>query len=113
MKRLLPVLLFISTIASAQQTLPFSPQTTATISASGTSANAAISGPSPQVVIHNSGAVTAFIKFGADSSVAATTSDYPVLAGATEVLSKGAAAYVAAITAGTAATVYVTSGSGQ
>lgn len=91
----------------------FSPYVTATISASTTSANKAVWQSSPQVVIHNATSVTVFIKFGTDDSVAATTADYPILAGATETLTKRDASYVAAITASGSGSVYVTSGTGE
>jgi len=86
---------------------------TVTLSGTTTSSNAAISaGLSNSIVaVRNSGAVTVFVKFGNDNTVAATTSDTAISAGETVYLAKGQEQdYVAVRTASSTATVYATPG---
>lgn len=69
-----------------------------------------------QVRIFNAGPSTAFIAFG-DSAVEAAVTDYPVPAGAIEVVTmqnpdKAQITHAAAITAASTATVYLTTGDG-
>lgn len=97
--------------------LPFSPQPagTVTVSVTTTTGNAAISAGSglSQVAIKNAGAAAAFIKFGADNTVEATTSDFPILPGESNLLTKSEAhTYIAAITGSSTTTLYVTPGAG-
>jgi hypothetical protein len=84
---------------------------TATISATTVTARAAVDQHSNSARVVNAGTATAFLKFG-DSTVEATTTDMPILSGATETFTKGAATHIAAITASGTATVYLTSGEG-
>jgi len=97
--------------------LPFSPQPagTVTISVSTTSAATAISAGSglSQVAIKNAGDNTAFIKFGTDNTVEATSSEFPILPGESNLLTKSEAhTYIAAITGSSTTTLYVTPGAG-
>lgn len=64
------------------------------------------------VRVVNAGASMAFIHFTKDPAYVATTGNMPIAAGATETFTKGAASYVAAITASGTATVYFTVGEG-
>lgn len=66
---------------------------------------------SPTALVQNTGAVTAYVRFGI-STVVATTSDYPVLAGQSIAFSVGSGTYMAAITASGSAALLVTTGSG-
>lgn len=100
-------------LVAAQQSTVFTPGTTSNMTASSVSANVAISANAPSLVISNEGAVTVYVKFGADSTVVATTSDLPILAGSVQVFGKGGASYVAAVTASSTAKVYFTPGYGQ
>lgn len=97
---------------------PFSPApATATISATTSTANVKVADGSGerQVRIFNAGSSTAFLAFGKDNTVAATTTGMPIGAGAIEVISiqpDGTALWAAAITASGTATIYLTPGSG-
>lgn len=94
---------------------------TATVSATTTSAtaggNLAHWRTHPQLQVANAGPDTAFVAWGLvtelpSGTITATTTDYPVLAGSTVVLTKGAADLVAVVTGSGTATVYLTPGSG-
>lgn len=66
------------------------------------------------VIVFNEGPSTAFVKFGSSTVTAAVASGHPIAAGASEVFSVNATAntHLAAITAASTATLYVTSGAG-
>lgn len=99
----------------------FSPTDDATASISVTTSTAASAlkkagGGAFQLRILNDGSATAFIAFGA-SGVEAAVTDYPVPAGAIEVITiqnpdKDPVTHAAAITASGTATVYLTTGDG-
>ena len=95
---------------------PFTPGgPSASVSATTSTGRAAITrGSSQQVMVSvAAGGQTAFIKFGDDTVVAATT-DTPVPAGAQKVFSVAPdVTHIAAITASSTATVYATPGNGQ
>jgi hypothetical protein len=98
---------------------PFAPVgATVNVAASGTTGSVALTSigemqGSRTVRVANSGSVAAWIAFGGSSVTAAAASGIPVLGGETVVLEVSPkATHVAAITGGTAATVYFTSGKG-
>jgi hypothetical protein len=84
---------------------------TATLAVTTTTARVAIDQYSSNVRVVNDGANTAFIAFG-DVTVASTTSRMPIRSGATEVFTKGAYGFVAALTATGTTNLYFTSGEG-
>jgi len=87
-----------------------------TIAANGTSASAALAstGASSPIattaVIQNLGSAIAYVELGASSVVATTTGSYPVQPQQTAVLAIRNAGYAAAITAGSAVSVSVSTG---
>lgn len=87
------------------------PGTSTSIAATGTTASAALSATSPQVRVYNSGTVAAFIRFGKGAQTAVAT-DMALAPGAVENFGKLDADTIAAITGGTAATIYIISGTG-
>jgi hypothetical protein len=58
---------------------PFRPAGTSALSTSTTSASILLAGGGDSVLVTNAAASIAFIRFGSDSSVTATTADLPVL----------------------------------
>lgn len=103
--------------------IPFQPTDGATVNIAATvaSGNVLVSSGAPQgriqVSITNAGTATAFVKFGKDNTVAATTTkDVPVLGGQMRILSATLDAdgtlYAAAIMASGTATIYFTLGVG-
>ena len=88
---------------------------TVNISASNSSGNVQVrsaNGSSRHCRFFNAGTVTVFVEFGETNSVVATTSaSMPIAAGSTEVISCRFP-YVAAITAASTATLYITPGEG-
>jgi hypothetical protein len=88
------------------------PGKTVSISATGTSASASIPAEAPEVRIHNPGPATVFVRWGVGAQTAVVT-DMPVAVGGVEVFTKNAADTIAAITAGTAVTLYITPGVGE
>lgn len=94
-------------------TLAFAPGTTTAISASGTTANGALTGTGTTVRIDNASGQRAFFKFGIGSTTA-TTSDTPMEAGVTEVFTRdpNTATNIAVILATGSGTVYATVGEG-
>ncbi len=62
-------------------TQPFRPVGTASLTAGATSSAVALAGGGESVVVTNTAGTLAFVRFGADPSVAATTADMPVLPG--------------------------------
>lgn len=86
---------------------------TVNLAAGVTSGNIALEPNASAVRVMNTGAGLAHIHFGYDNTVVATTAtSMPLAAGATEVFTKGAASYVAAITPSGSATLYFTAGEG-
>jgi hypothetical protein len=63
------------------------------------------------VRVYNSGTVAVFMQCGDVTVTATTTTSLPILPGTAELIGCGQQ-YVAAITAGTAATIYLTPGNG-
>lgn len=58
---------------------PFRPSGTVGVTATTTSANIALTGGGDTVVVTNPSTSLAYVRFGSDSTVAATTGDMPVL----------------------------------
>lgn len=120
MKKYLLILFlaFMPLVAWAQtSSLPIHPTTTITVSVSNSASSATLvpqaSISSWQIELQNSGSVTAFCTFGG-STVSATTSNYPVLAGVDKVVTVDQDhKYISCITASSTTTVYVTGGIGQ
>ena len=83
---------------------------TSSISASTTSGRVALQGTGKAVRIYNAGLVPVFIQMG-NSSVAATTSNVPIAAGAVEVFGlNNNITHIAAIVASSTSAVYLTRG---
>lgn len=92
----------------SRQIFPFAPGATSTLAASTTSASVSIDPYATAVRVLNAGSQLAFIRFAGT----ATTADLPIPSGATEVFTKNGAASIAAITAASTTTLYVTTGEG-
>lgn len=93
------------------------PASTKSISVASSSDKVAVSTAGCNAIrVMNNGTATAWVKFGADSTVAATVADdFPVGPGVTEVFTFGAEAatvYAAAIAAGSTGSIYFTPGNG-
>ena len=95
-------------------TSAFRPTGTVSISGGTTSANAALTGGGETVVVTNTSASLAFVRFGADSSVSATSADMPVLPNSRAVLAVNPLiAYAAVVLTAGSGTVYLTRGDGS
>lgn len=106
------LVLGIALAANAQS--PFQASgNTVTLSVTGTTARVAVATDSYNTVVRvfNSGTVPVFLACGDVTVVAVTTTSMPVAPGTVEVMGCGKG-YVAGISAGTAATVYLTPGAG-
>lgn len=68
-------------------TSPFRPTGTVSLSASTNSASVQLGGGGETVVVTNLAASLAYVRFGGDSSVSATTADMPVLPNSRAMLS--------------------------
>ena len=67
-----------------------------------------------QVRIYNAGSATAFVRFGTDTIEATTGAGMPIPSGQTEVFTMASTVtHMAAITASSTATLYVTTGYGE
>jgi hypothetical protein len=115
MKTLLAaVFLVLALIPSALAQSPFQASgNTVTLSVTGATARVAVAtdGYNTAIRVFNSGTVPVFLACGDVTIVAATTTSMPVAPGTVEVLGCGKG-YIAGISAGTAATVYLTPGAG-
>jgi uncharacterized membrane protein YjjP (DUF1212 family) len=77
---------------------PFRPTGTVSVSAGVNSANVALSGGGDSVVATNTTTSLAYIRFGSDPTVTASTSDMPILPGTRLILAVNSLiSYVAAI----------------
>ena len=93
---------------------PFRPTGTIGLSTGSISVNAPLIGGGDSVVVTNPSAILAFIKFGADPSVAASTSDMPVLPNSRVILSiNSLIGYVAAITPSGTGSILFSRGDGS
>lgn len=66
---------------------PFRPTGTVSVSVGDVSANVRLAGGGDLVVVTNTTSALAFVRFGSDATVAASSSDMPVLAGSRLILS--------------------------
>lgn len=97
---------------AAMSAFAFTAGSTQAIAATTTSANMVLGAAATGVLqIANTGTVVAFIALGT-SAQTATTASYPILPGATVVISGGSATNIAAMTATGTATLYVSRGTG-
>lgn len=112
-KRLALALAFLWSLPALAQQTPFV-RTGATVplSASGTTANAALGTSSPSVWVCNPGTTLAYINFGDSTITATSTAGIPLPAGVCGVLSSGGTTHIAAILASGTATITATPGTG-
>jgi len=95
-------------------TMPFRPTGTVSLTAGTTSASLALAGGGESVVVTNITASLAYIRFGADPSVAATTADMPVLPNARVMLGVNSLiGYAAAVLVSGSGTLLLTRGDGS
>lgn len=107
----LPATLSTEQIA-AMSAFNFTAGSTQAINATTTSANTVLgAAASGALQIANTGTVVAFVALGTSAQTASTTS-YPVLPGATVVISGGGATNIAAMTPSGTATLYISRGTG-
>lgn len=109
----LPFMLLLSPIVAAQTA--FQPGgNTVTLSVTGASARVQVQPAgtgNPNIRVYNAGTVAVFLSCGDVAVTAATATGMPVAPGSVEIIHCGQT-YVAGISGGTAATVYLTPGSG-
>ena len=105
--------LFLSPSLCIAQTAFQSAGGTVTLSVTGTTSRVQVrTGPtSANIRVYNSGTVAVFLVCGDVAAVATTATGLPIAPGSVEVLGCNQQ-YIAGISAGTAATVYLTAGSG-
>ncbi|MGC8474767.1 MAG: hypothetical protein ACP5NP_00295 [Acetobacteraceae bacterium] len=89
-------------------TQPFRPSGTVSLAAGSASTSVALAGGGETVVVTNTAAALAYVRFGADPSVSASARDMPVLPGARVMLAANPLiTYAAAIlSAGTGAVLF-------
>jgi hypothetical protein len=93
---------------------PFRPTGTISISVGSVSANAPLSGGGDTVVVTNTTSALAYIRFGSDSTVTASTADMPILAGNRLILSVNSLiSYAAAISPSGSGSVLFSRGDGS
>lgn len=91
---------------------PFAPGPTVTLAVGAASSNVQLGGAGASLEVQNAGSTTVFVKLGGPT-VAAATSDYPVLAGQSKMIGRDTGStYLAAIAPSGTATVYATTGEG-
>ena len=91
----------------------FQPTGTATLTAGTSSTSAVLVGGGDSVVVTNTSAALAYVRFGADHTVAATSADMPVLAGTRVILGiNGLISNAAAVLASGSGNVLFTRGNG-
>jgi hypothetical protein len=94
--------------------MPFRPTGTVSLAATTTSASVALAGGGDSMVVTNISASLAYVRFGADPSVAATVADMPVLPNAHVMLGVNSLiGNAAAILASGSGTVLFTRGDGS
>lgn len=95
--------------------MPFGPTGTVSVAAVATgSVNTSLAGGGDSVVVTNTTASLAYVRFGADPGVTATTADMPVLPNSKVMLSVNALiGYGAVILASGSGTVLLTRGNGS
>ena len=93
---------------------PFRPTGTVSLAAGTSSANVALAAGGESVVVTNTAAALAFVRFGADPTVAASAADMPVLPGARVMLAANPLiTYAAAVLASGTGAVLFTRGDGS
>jgi len=93
---------------------PFGPAGTVSLAAATSSASVALAGGGESVVVTNTAAALAFVRFGADPTVAASAADMPVLPGARVMLAANPLiTYAAAVLASGTGAVLFTRGDGS
>jgi hypothetical protein len=93
---------------------PFRPTGTTSISVSSVSTNAPLSGGGDSVVVTNIASSLAYVRFGSDPTVVATTADMPVLAGSKLILSiNSLISYVAVISPAGSGAILFSRGDGS
>ncbi len=93
---------------------PFRPTGTVSLSAGTSSAAIGLAGGGDTVLVTNTSATIAYVRFGADPSVSATTGDMPVLANSRVMLAvNGLVSYAAAVLTAGSGTVLFTRGDGS
>ncbi len=86
---------------------------TATLAAGTSSANIALAGTGEAVLVYNASAAIAFIRFGMDNSVVATSADVPIPPGARMLIHAGEfAKTAAALLASGSGAIYFARGQG-
>lgn len=99
-------------LALAQAGNAFNPTGQASLSVTTATARVALpTPPAPTALITNTGAVTAYLKFG-NAAVTAATTDTLLGAGCSAAFGANGQAFVAAITAASTATLKITTGGG-
>ena len=95
-------------------TMPFGPTGTVALAAGTTSSSAALAGGGDSVVVTNTTASLAYVRFGADATVAASTADMPVLPNSRIMLAVNSLiAYAAAVLVTGSGTILLTRGNGS
>ena len=93
---------------------PFRPTGTISISVGSVSANAPLSGGGDTIVVTNTTTALAYVRFGSDSAVTASTADMPILAGNRLILSVNSLiSYAAAISPSGSGSVLFSRGDGS
>jgi hypothetical protein len=93
---------------------PFCPTGTVTLLANAQSANVALSGGGDSIVVTNTSNNLVHIRFGSDSTLVASLSDMPVLAGSRLILSiNNLVTHAAAISPSGSGTVLLSRGEGS
>jgi len=93
---------------------PFRPTGTISVSVGSVSANASLSGGGDSVVVTNTTSALAFVRFGSDHTVTASTADMPILAGSKLILSVNSLiSYAAAVSPSGSGSILFSRGDGS
>lgn len=93
---------------------PFRPTGTISVSVGSVSANAPLSGGGDSVVVTNTTSALAYVRFGSDVTVTASTADMPILAGSRVILSiNSLIVYAAAISPSGSGAILFSRGDGS
>ena len=93
---------------------PFRPTGTISVSAGNVSSNTPLSGGGDSVVVTNATTALAYVRFGSDTTVNASTTDMPVLAGNRVILSiNSLISYAAAISPSGSGSILFSRGDGS
>jgi hypothetical protein len=93
---------------------PFRPTGTVSVSAGNVSSNTPLSGGGDSVVVTNATTALAYVRFGSDTTVNASTTDMPVLAGNRVILSiNSLISYAAAISPSGSGSILFSRGDGS